>query len=74
MIQLLSRLIVLDLDRTAAEHADAIRDILASDGRPIGPCDTVIAGQRRSLGLVLITNNIERFRRVSELRLENWAE
>ena len=71
---LLSRLTVLDFDLTAAEHAGAIRASLASDGRPIGPYDTMIAGHARSLGLVLVTNNVGEFRRVSGLRLENWAE
>ena len=70
---LLSRLTVLDFDLTAAEHAGAIRASLASDGRPIGPYDTMIAGHARSLGLVLVTNNVGEFRRVSGLRLENWA-
>ena len=71
---LLSRLTVLDFDLAAAEHAGAIRASLASDGRPIGPYDTMIAGHARSLGLVLVTNNVAEFRRVSGLRLENWAE
>ena len=71
---LLSRLTVLDFDLTAAEHAGAIRASLASDGKPIGPYDTMIAGHARSLGLVLVTNNVGEFRRVSGLRLENWAE
>jgi tRNA(fMet)-specific endonuclease VapC len=71
---LLSRLTVLDFDLTAAEHAGAIRASLASDGKPIGPYDTMIAGHTRSLGLVLVTNNVGEFRRVSGLRLENWAE
>ena len=70
---LLSRLTVLDFDLTAAEHAGAIRASLASDGKPIGPYDTMIAGHARSLGLVLVTNNVGEFRRVSGLRLENWA-
>jgi tRNA(fMet)-specific endonuclease VapC len=71
---LLPRLTVLDFDLTAAEHAGAIRASLASDGKPIGPYDTMIAGHARSLGLVLVTNNVGEFRRVSGLRLENWAE
>ena len=71
---LLSRLTVLDFDLTAAEHAGAIRASLASDGKLIGPYDTMIAGHARSLGLVLVTNNVGEFRRVSGLRLENWAE
>lgn len=71
---LLSRLTVLDFNLTAVEHAGAIRASLASEGRPIGPYDTMIAGHARSLGLVLVTNNVGEFRRVSGLRLENWAE
>ena len=71
---LLARLAVLDFDLAAAEHAGAIRATLASEGRPIGPYDAMIAGHARSLGLTLVTNNLGEFRRVAGLRLANWAE
>jgi tRNA(fMet)-specific endonuclease VapC len=33
----------------------------------------MIAGHARSLGLILVTNNLKEFIRVQGLRLENWA-
>jgi tRNA(fMet)-specific endonuclease VapC len=33
----------------------------------------MIAGHARSLGLILVTNNLKEFIRVPRLRLENWA-
>jgi tRNA(fMet)-specific endonuclease VapC len=68
-----ARLEVLSLDAAAAHHAGQIRAQLASRGQPIGPYDQLIAGHARSLGLVLVTNNISEFSRVEGLRLENWT-
>jgi tRNA(fMet)-specific endonuclease VapC len=71
---LLARLAVLDFDLAAAEHAGTIGANLAAGGRPSGPYDTMIAGHARSLGSVLVTNNVGEFCRVAGLRLANWVE
>ena len=42
-------------------------------GTPIGVNDLHIAGQARSEGLTLVTNNLREFERVDALRLVNWA-
>ena len=39
----------------------------------IGAHDLFIAAHARSLGLKLVTNNIEEFQRVKGLTLENWT-
>lgn len=36
------------------------------------PNDLLIAAQARCLGLTLVTENEREFRRVRELRVENW--
>lgn len=41
---------------------------------PIGPMDLLIAGQARSEGLILVTNNTREFERVEGLRVEDWAQ
>ncbi len=51
-----------------------IRSKLEKRGTPIGPFDLLIAGQARSQGLTLVTNNIREFGRVDDLALENWTE
>jgi len=69
-----ARLEVLDYDDAAAIHTGQLRAYLAKQGQPIGPYDQMIAGHARALGLVLVTNNLKEFSRVSGLRLENWAD
>ncbi len=69
----LARLVVLDYDYRAAEHTGQLRAELKKLGKPIGPYDQMIAGHARSLGLVLVTNNLREFKRVAGLRTENWV-
>lgn len=57
-----------------AQIAGKIRAELAKLGTPIGPFDILIAAHAISLGLVLVTNNEKEFKRVSGLKVENWAK
>lgn len=68
-----ARLEVLKYDADAATHTGQLRAELAKAGTPIGPYDQMIAGHARSLGLVLVTNNLREFARVPGLRVEDWA-
>jgi tRNA(fMet)-specific endonuclease VapC len=56
-----------------ARHAGDIRATLRARGTPIGPYDLLIAGQARARGLTLVTNNVREFRRVPDLRVEDWT-
>lgn len=67
-----ARVDVLPYDNDAAIHTGQIRAELATRGKPIGPYDQMIAGHARSLGLILVTNNLREFERIAGLRLENW--
>ena len=63
---------------TMKNKPPAARDAFSqNDGRmcmsSVTLIDQLIAGHARSLGLVLVTNNISEFSRVEGLRLENWA-
>ena len=69
-----ARLSVLDYDSAAAQHTGQIRAELAKVGKPIGPYDQMIAGHARSLGLILVSNNVREFKRVLGLRLEDWVK
>mgnify|MGYP002737779276 CR=1 FL=1 len=64
---------VLPFDEAAAEHSADIRARLAEAGTPIGGYDVLIAGQARSRGLVVVTNNTDEFERVEGLRVEDWT-
>ena len=67
-----SRLVVLPFDDAASDHAADIKRDLAGRGLLIGPHDLLIAGHARSLGLKLITGNLQEFSRVDGLRSEDW--
>lgn len=67
-----ARLEVLDYDHRAAAHSGQLRAELAKAGTPVGPYDQMIAGHARSLGLVVVTNNLREFQRIPGLRVEDW--
>ncbi|MBE0494605.1 MAG: type II toxin-antitoxin system VapC family toxin [Thiomicrospira sp.] len=69
-----SRLDVIDYDEKAAAHYGEIRAELERAGTPIGVNDLHIAGHARSLGTILVTNNMKEFERVEGLRLQNWLD
>ena len=71
---LLANIEILDFDVNAAEGYGKIRADLEKNGTPIGPLDMMIAGHARSLDYTLVTNNVKEFKRVSGLKIENWAE
>ena len=70
---MIARLEVLPFDELAAAHFGQLRAELARAGTPIGPYDQMTAGHARALGLVLVTNNVDEFKRVLGLRIENWT-
>jgi tRNA(fMet)-specific endonuclease VapC len=63
---------MIDLDRSAAVEAAAIRAQLEQKGISIGPYDLLISGLARSRDMTLVTNNTKEFERVADLHLENW--
>jgi tRNA(fMet)-specific endonuclease VapC len=64
---------VLAFDEEDAQVAGDIRAILAARGTPIGPYDLLIAAQALRRSAALVTSNIQEFRRVDGLVLENWS-
>jgi tRNA(fMet)-specific endonuclease VapC len=64
---------VLDFPDEAAPHYAKIRADLKTRGTMIGANDLFIAAHARSLGLTLVTNNTDEFKRVPNLMLENWT-
>ena len=67
-------LTVVDWSRDAAEHYADIRAVLKKKGQLIGSNDLMIAAHARSLGAIVVTNNVKDFRRVKGLKLENWMD
>jgi tRNA(fMet)-specific endonuclease VapC len=46
---------------------------LERQGTSIGDYDSLIAAQALAWDLVLVTNNVDEFERVPDLRIENWV-
>ena len=71
--EFLSPLDILPYDELAASIYGDIRLELEKYGEPIGPLDLLIAAHGLSRNLVLITNNEKEFKRVKNLKVENWV-
>lgn len=71
---LLANIEIMSFGTDAANEYGKIRANLEKKGTPIGPLDMMIAGHARSLGVIIVTNNVKEFSRVTDLKIENWAE
>ena len=71
---ILSAIEILSLNSPADKHYAKLRSYLEKLGTPIGPNDMLIAAHALSLDLMLVSANVKEFRRVPELRTENWIE
>lgn len=65
---------VLEWSKDAADHYADIRMVLKKKGQQLGANDLMIAAHARSLGAVIVTNNVKDFGRVKGLHLENWMQ
>lgn len=70
--ELLSRITVLDLSEKVAVLAGDLLALLESRGEPIGLPDVLIAATALANGLTVVTANTRHFRRVPNLKVENW--
>jgi len=59
-------------DGAAAAYGPA-RAALEKEGVMIGPIDMLLAAQALSLGVTLVTNNTQEFRRVKGLKVQDWT-
>ncbi len=74
LAQFIAPIEILSYDDTAAQHYGEIRAYLERQGTPIGSLDMLIAAHALSLKSILITNNETEFKRVSNLKIKNWAK
>ena len=65
---------VLPMSAAVAKEYAVIYAQLEKQGQVIGANDLWIAAHAKSLGLVLVTNNVREFERVAGLWVENWTE
>lgn len=69
---LLATIQVLDFKPPADKHYGQIRHFLQKSGAIIGPNDLLIAAHALSENLIMVTDNINEFKRVPNLNVENW--
>lgn len=70
--QLLALVSVLPFAAPEASIAARIRADLERAGTPIGVLDTLIAGIALRHGAILVTHNLDEFRRIDRLAIEDW--
>ncbi len=71
--ELVSWIPVLSLPDEAADEYAEVRANLEARGIMIGTNDLWIGAHAKAAGLTLVTNNEKEFRRISGLKIENWA-
>jgi tRNA(fMet)-specific endonuclease VapC len=69
---LLGEIAVLPFDIPADVEYGGIRSELESLGKPIGGNDMLIAAHARAVGATIVTANVDEFKRVPGLKVENW--
>jgi tRNA(fMet)-specific endonuclease VapC len=63
---------IIPFDEKCCNNYSKIRNSLEKSGTPVGPMDMLIASICLTNHLILVTNNTREFKRIAELKLENW--
>jgi tRNA(fMet)-specific endonuclease VapC len=71
---ILAGLEILPFDVPADTEYGGIRSELQAAGKTIGPNDLLIAAHACATGSTLVTANVDEFRRVRGLNIENWLD
>jgi tRNA(fMet)-specific endonuclease VapC len=74
LTEFLGPLEILDFPAAASVVYGDIRTRLQRAGTPIGSYDLLLAAHALQRELTLVTNNVREFRRVPDLRTENWIK
>jgi tRNA(fMet)-specific endonuclease VapC len=69
---LLGEVEVMPFDAPADVAYGRIRVELEAAGKPIGSNDLLIAAHAQATGATIVTANVEEFRRIRGLKVENW--
>ena len=65
---------VIDIDRSIMDVFGEIKSSLEMRGSIIEDMDILIAATALSHNLILVTNNVKHFKKIKDLRMENWRE
>jgi len=73
LVKFLMPMDILPYGPGAAAAYGRLRALLERQGQTIGPLDLLVAAQAFAADHTLVTNNEREFRRVPDLKVENWA-
>jgi tRNA(fMet)-specific endonuclease VapC len=65
---------IIPFDDEASLIYSKIRGSLEKKGQIIGPNDLILASTVLANDGILVTNNVEEFKRIKELKIENWTK
>ena len=74
LAQFVAPMEILPYSDEAAQHYGELRVYLEKHGIPIGSLDMLISAHALSAGCVLVTNNVREFKRVPNLKIDNWVK
>jgi len=63
---------VADFDQRASAAYGVVRAYLEQEGKIIGSMDMLIGAHALSLGVIVVTNNVDEFQRIPKLKVEDW--
>ncbi len=69
----LETMTIVDFDKPAADIFARLKSDLRKEGKIISDMDLIIASICIANQLTLITNNSKHFKRIRELKIENWS-
>ena len=65
---------VIDIDKSIMDVFGEIKSSLEMRGSIIEDMDILIAATALSHNLILVTNNVKHFKKIKDLRMENWKK
>lgn len=71
---LLKYIHVISYSPQCATASALIRAELKNKGLPIGPYDILIAGSSLAHNMILVTSNLNEFKRIPHISIENWRD
>ena len=74
LTQFIAPLEILAYDDEAAQYYGTVRALLEKQGTPIGSLDLLIAAHALSIDCILVTNNEKEFKRIPNLKIDNWVK
>jgi len=72
LMEFLTIINIVNFDEKSAKEFGVIKKYLKDKNGIIGPYDMLIGAHAKSLNMTLVTNNTKEFKRIKELKIENW--